>query len=104
MPAEKSSGWPLGMAWASSQALASARNAASSGVSSKSTASRLEQVLVGDGVRQLRLHRRLRRPAALPERGEEALDALDHPRGAERREHLEGVLRALHLGVEHRLL
>ena len=38
MPAEKSSGWPFGMALASSQARASARKAASSGVSSKSTA------------------------------------------------------------------
>ena len=38
IPAEKSSGWPFGMALASSQARASARNAASSGVSSKSTA------------------------------------------------------------------
>ncbi len=37
MPAEKSSGWPFGMALASSHARASARNAASSGVSSKST-------------------------------------------------------------------
>ena len=37
MPAEKSSGCPFGMAFASSQAAASARKAASSGVSSKST-------------------------------------------------------------------
>ena len=38
IPAEKSSGWPLGIALASSHARASARKAASSGVSSKSTA------------------------------------------------------------------
>ena len=42
------------------------------------------------------------RLAPLPQRGEEALDALDHPRRAQRREDLEGVLGALHLGVEHR--
>ena len=39
----------------------------------------------------------------LPERGEEPLDAFDHPGRAHRREHLEGVLGAVHLGVEHRL-
>ena len=112
MPAEKSSGCPFGMALASSQARASARKAASSGVSSKSTGPILEHVLVlaagrgllREGLGQLGLGRRARRVAALPQRGEEALDALDHPGGAGRREDLERVLRALHLGVGDRLL
>src|SRR5580765_3392932 len=108
-PAEKSSGEPFGTALSDSQARAEARKAASSGVSSKSTAAQvtrsLERVLVFDQLfaRFALRHRTLRAPSQvlLVHRVQEALDALDHPSGAERREDVEGMLRALHLRVEH---
>src|SRR4051794_27397335 len=96
------------MAFASSQARASARNAASSGVSSKSTGdqtrTRLEHVLVVDELLRGLVLGHLCVGATvqvLHMHGvQEPFDALDDAGGTERRKHVEGVLRARHLGVE----
>src|SRR4051812_24690536 len=102
-PGGKSSGGPLRGACSSSHAPTSARNAASSGVSSKSTDARLEQVLVDRGLSRVATvvgrrigagalldvalgPRLVARQGAVAHRAQEALDRLDDLHRADRRE------------------